>query len=347
MSRTVPSFAEEGLKRFLHGMDRRVRDLERRGDWRFDQEIEVTSTAEESSWVKVASIDAWGIVSNGTQWWATDGSGRHVYTYDANWNSTSNFPATEVSTSGGQVRGIGFDGTDLWVMGDDEEVGRYSTDGVYLQNIDLEATWPAEVYGGGVTGSGRGVTFDGTDLWFAGGYSQQVRRYSTAGVALQTIQLAVVPNGLTWYDGHLWIVDTAGNQLLKYSRAGALVDTLDVSGAVTAPTGVWISDDGDLYISKDGDGVYLWRPDLWDGGGDWFWDNRAAEAAAAAGTETVFAPGYTVTDASNLDVAVTFVWGITAAEVPYYNAAGVTAGDEAVLVLDNATGTYSLRPVEV
>lgn len=38
MSRTVPSFAEEGLKRFLHGMDRRLKDVERRGDWRFDDE---------------------------------------------------------------------------------------------------------------------------------------------------------------------------------------------------------------------------------------------------------------------------------------------------------------------
>lgn len=38
MSRTIPSFAEEGLKRFLHGMDRRIRDLERLGDWRFDSD---------------------------------------------------------------------------------------------------------------------------------------------------------------------------------------------------------------------------------------------------------------------------------------------------------------------
>lgn len=68
---------------------------------------------------------------------------------------------------------------------------------------------------------------------------------------------------------------------------------------------------------------------------------------AASSAETVFAPAYTVTDAAALDLAVTFVWGVDATGDPYYNAAGVTAGEEAVLVLDNASGSFSLRPVEV
>jgi hypothetical protein len=63
--------------------------------------------------------------------------------------------------------------------------------------------------------------------------------------------------------------------------------------------------------------------------------------------ETVFAPDYSVTDGTTLDVAVTFVWGIDGSGDPYYNATGVTAGEEAVLVLDNTTGEFSLRPVEV
>lgn len=63
--------------------------------------------------------------------------------------------------------------------------------------------------------------------------------------------------------------------------------------------------------------------------------------------ETVFAPTYTVTDGTTLDLDVTFVWGIDSAGDPYYNAAGVTAGDEAVLVLDNTTSEFSLRPVEI
>lgn len=34
------SFDAEGFRRWLHGMDRRIMDLERRGDWNFDQELE-------------------------------------------------------------------------------------------------------------------------------------------------------------------------------------------------------------------------------------------------------------------------------------------------------------------
>jgi hypothetical protein len=63
--------------------------------------------------------------------------------------------------------------------------------------------------------------------------------------------------------------------------------------------------------------------------------------------ETVFAPDYTVTDGDNLQVALDVVWGVDTDGDPYYNAAGVTAGDEAVLVLDNDTGALSLRPVEI
>lgn len=63
--------------------------------------------------------------------------------------------------------------------------------------------------------------------------------------------------------------------------------------------------------------------------------------------ETVFTPGYSVTDATTLDLAITFVWGIDGIGEPYYNATGVTAGEEAVLVLNNDTGELALRPVEV
>lgn len=80
--------------------------------------------------------------------------------------------------------------------------------------------------------------------------------------------------------------------------------------------------------------------------GQGFWQ-PLAPAGATSSAETIFAPAYTVTDGANLDLDITFVWGIDGAGEPYYNAAGVTPGDEAVLVLDNITGDLSLRPVEV
>lgn len=73
----------------------------------------------------------------------------------------------------------------------------------------------------------------------------------------------------------------------------------------------------------------------------------ALDASGSGATDVVFAPAYTVTDGTTLDLDITFVWGIDGGGDAYYNAAGVTAGDEAVLVLDTTTGSLSLRPVEV
>ena len=76
-------------------------------------------------------------------------------------------------------------------------------------------------------------------------------------------------------------------------------------------------------------------------------DHTHPDLVVSLPDETIFAPDYTVTDGTSLDLAITFVWGVDATGAPYYNAAGVSAGEEAVLVLDNATGSLSLRPVEV
>lgn len=81
------------------------------------------------------------------------------------------------------------------------------------------------------------------------------------------------------------------------------------------------------------------------------WDREGhthtADDIAGVAADIVFAPAYTVTDGTALDLDITFVWGIDGSGDPYYNSAGVTAGDEAVLVLDNLTGDLSLRPVEI
>lgn len=60
MSRTVPSFAEEGLKRFLHRMDRRVTDLERVGQWTYDEELEANAGAGSSQETTVLDWNAAG-----------------------------------------------------------------------------------------------------------------------------------------------------------------------------------------------------------------------------------------------------------------------------------------------
>lgn len=77
-------------------------------------------------------------------------------------------------------------------------------------------------------------------------------------------------------------------------------------------------------------------------------DYTEPDPAPATSDETVFSPAYTVdTTGGVLDVALTVVWGVDGDGDPYHNTAGVTAGQEAVLVLNNLTGEFSLRPIEV
>lgn len=135
-------------------------------------------------------------------------------------------------------------------MGDEEIVARYSTAGVWQQTIDLAGTWSE--------GTGNGLAFDGTDLWLVGNGTDQLRRYTTAGSHEQTINLpsSADHRGIAHYSGRLYVVDTTNSQLLIFSTDGDALGTIDVSGAVSAPTGVWISPLGTLYVSKDGDGIY-------------------------------------------------------------------------------------------
>lgn len=202
-------------------------------------------------WVKEFDADAWGIVKVGSSWWTTEGdSGLTVSERDLDGTELSSFEATEVDGPDTRVRGITHDGTDLWVMGDEEIVGRYTTAGVWQQSIDLDATW--------AEGTGMGVAFDGADLWLVGDNTDQLRRYSTAGAHELTVSLpsGAVYCGATVYADQVYVVDQTNQQLLVYDLDGTSAGTVDISNAVDGPTGVWISDAGTLYISKDGDGVY-------------------------------------------------------------------------------------------
>lgn len=389
MTRTVPSFAEEGLKRFLHGMDRRIKDLERRGDWRFDNEtdpesasaalrnnaqllvmaatgdsiasggdyvtfgsvvtqhdfvtvagagqgwthpvsgvyvltyehawgsyqgggtleleldgviartfatgagqdsldvvgyyadagqvakIKVTqssgvaqtcdatvqvlisdpselSTSE--TWTQSSTADVWDLTVAGTSWWTTEGtSGLTVSQRNASWTQTSSFEASAIDTGGaaGPVRGVTFDGTALWVVGESNvAVARYSTAGGLLSTFN--PSW------GGETGI-SGIAHDGTDLWIVGNGTKQLRRYSTAGVLLQTetIPTSGTIGGVAYYNGRIYVVDGSAATLVPYVIATDTFEPpIDVSGATTAPTGVFISTSGTLYVSQDGVGVW-------------------------------------------------------------------------------------------
>lgn len=78
------------------------------------------------------------------------------------------------------------------------------------------------------------------------------------------------------------------------------------------------------------------------------WSPDQAGPGDLSGGSTVFPPAIVVDDTGGgFDITATFVWGVTEDGEPYYNASGVAAGDEALLVFDGTSGEFFLRPVEV
>lgn len=211
-----------------------------------------TTVAATSPWAKLFAADAWGVTFDGTYWWTTDGDTLVVSKRTADGSVVSTFTAAEVGGVDGRARGIAFDGSDLWVMGDQEIAGRYSTAGAFEDDIDLAVTWAAET-------TGTGVAFDGADLWFVGRATKELRRYSVAGALELTVSLAdlTTPQGAAYFDGRIFVVDGGAGQLVAFSLAGAQVDVIGLSGAPFASAyDVWIDDDGTLYVSQNGDGLY-------------------------------------------------------------------------------------------
>lgn len=84
-----------------------------------------------------------------------------------------------------------------------------------------------------------------------------------------------------------------------------------------------------------------------DGGTVWyaFLAGGSSGGGGASATSWIVDPGTPGYSGSGpVVVALTSVFGIDSGGNPYYNAANVTDGEEAALVWDSVTGTYSLRP---
>lgn len=199
------------------------------------------------SWKKLWSADVWDLIFDGTNWWTTEADNNTVTKRDADGAALATFAA-----SLDLARGITWDGADLWIAGDDgtnnaEEILRHATDGT------LEAT----IVTGPQTDANGGVAWDGTHLWLVVGSANQVEQYDASGSLLSSFALPTsVWSGIAAYDGDLFVVDNTNARLLRYTPTGDLVRTINVSGVGASPTGVWIADDGTIYIAVDGDGVY-------------------------------------------------------------------------------------------
>lgn len=306
----------------------------------------VQETAQQGGGTRLFTADAWGIVRDGMDWWTTEGnSGVTVSQRAAGGTETASFESTALGT---RVRGITTDGADLWMVGDaDGTVARYSTAGVLLSSFDFSTDWSDQ--------GSEGVGFDGSDLWVTGSGSNEVHRFSTAGAHLQSFSLPFSPRGIACHAGRLYIVDiTASVVRVVQASDGADLGSIDVSGMVTSPTGVWIDPDGILYVAKAGDGVYRTGTVLASGvGGSDAASGLWLPLVGDVGDVPAGLEGLVVVEAgsqgSAIDgsggITVTWRWGIDAADIPYFESTGVTAGEQAVLALDPTDGTYQLVAV--
>lgn len=196
-----------------------------------------------TQWSAVFSGDVWDATFDGTYWWTTEGDVNTVSKRDAVGSVLASFAA---SGAGALVRGVTWDGANLWVTGAADGVYQYDTSGALVGSFALAA---GETH--------MGVAFDGADLWVAETDTDQLRRYSTTGTLELTASIAgTSAGGAAFYGGDVFVVDQTTAMLNRYDATGALVDAIDISGAGAAPTGAWIDAAGSLYVAVDGDGLY-------------------------------------------------------------------------------------------
>lgn len=210
-----------------------------------------------ADWTKVFSGDVYDLAFDGTDWWVTAGnSSDTVYRRSAGWLALD-FVDIEM---GGRGRGITFDGTHWWVTGNYDSSGETSG-GSVLKEYDLAGTLISTIFTQvdlGFAESNSGLAFDGANLWFFETQENRLVEVTPAGALVEDHGLLPFGvQGMHVYDSRLWMVN--GKTLRIFDLAGNDTGvTVDLSGLVGTPTGIWITPTGTLYIAVDGDGVYLY-----------------------------------------------------------------------------------------
>ena len=215
--------------------------------------IRAEPRAIDDTWTQVSAADVWDLVFDGTFWWTTEGaSGNTISKRDADWTELSTFEAD----LGGRVRGLCDDGTHLYITGLGWSAGaegyrKYTRAGALVQSVDAD-----------IGDTTMGMAFDGTYIWISDSTTRQLKKYDTSGSAVGTWTMPAdiaVCRGMTFYGGMLHVVDAGDDRLYRLDPADPTVvdNWWDISGATGTPDGVWIDDDGGLYIAQDGAGVWF------------------------------------------------------------------------------------------
>jgi hypothetical protein len=157
--------------------------------------------------------------------------------------------------------GLCWDGTSLW------EAGR--TGGQVYQMDPLTG---ALISSFSVTGTPRGITFDGTYLWLANSSTSTIQQYTTSGTLVSSFPTAggTSTRGMAWDGTYLYNSNNGGGTIFIYTTTGTLVGSYttaalypyDISWDYTGPTYMWcadpaggnFSDTPDMIVQLDASG---------------------------------------------------------------------------------------------
>ena len=160
---------------------------------------------------------------------------------------------------------------DVYVL-NQEGLHKYTPDGQYISQVLTSANTGSNFLSGDVF-----VDVEG-NIWITGsGTSNQVRKFSSSGVLLQTIGSTGAGNGqfnsptsFGFSTTELYVVDSGNNRMQVFDHDGNYLRQFGASGSADGqfnnPYGIALDDDGNVYVSDRGnnriqkftsEGVYL------------------------------------------------------------------------------------------
>lgn len=121
------------------------------------------------------------------------------------------------------VYDLTFDGTNWWTTNAGVTVAERDASGAVVSSFSVA----------GELIIGRGITFDGTDLWVAGDSSpdELLVRYSTAGADLTVIATGSGldgNHGAAWDGSHVWLMEDLADEAQRFTTAGVEVSSFSV-----------------------------------------------------------------------------------------------------------------------
>lgn len=193
-----------------------------------------------------------------------------------------------VKAPGGDIWGVEWDGSFLWVATPGGELYKITTEGEVITSVQIGLfntglTWDGsnlwyssidtvlkisaqgEVLGRfdfpqmqGAIKWITGLAWDGSALWMIDREDQTINKLDSEGIIIETINIPgdwFLLDGLEYDGSHFWAIDAETNTLLKLSKAGIIVSSFYLPGTVSTDLAYaegyfWIADIDDNVIRK-------------------------------------------------------------------------------------------------